>query len=35
VPPDRDDEPVREFRAFTADLIALTDWLPEFDTYGT
>jgi hypothetical protein len=27
VPPDRDDEPVREFRAFTADLIALADWL--------
>ncbi|MCE4540797.1 IS110 family transposase [Pelomonas sp. P7] len=27
VPADRDDEPVREFRAFTADLIALADWL--------
>ncbi len=27
VPPDRDDEPVREFRSFTADLIALADWL--------
>ena len=27
VSPDRDDEPVREFRAFTADLIALADWL--------
>ncbi len=27
VPPDRDDEPVREFRAFTTDLIALADWL--------
>ncbi len=27
VPPDRDDEPVREFKSFTADLIALADWL--------
>ena len=27
VPPDRDDESVREFRAFTVDLIALADWL--------
>lgn len=27
VPPDRDDEPVREFRSFTADLNALADWL--------
>lgn len=27
VPPDRDDEPVREFRSFTADLIELADWL--------
>ena len=27
VPPDRDDEPVREFRAFTADLVALAGWL--------
>ena len=27
VPPDRDDEPVREFRSFTADLIRLADWL--------
>jgi transposase len=27
VPPDRDDEPVREFRSFTADLHALADWL--------
>lgn len=27
VPPDRDDEPVREFRAFTADLMLLADWL--------
>jgi transposase len=27
VPPDRDDEPVREFSAFTADLNRLADWL--------
>src|SRR5262245_45949813 len=27
VPPDRDDEPVREFKSFTADLNALADWL--------
>jgi hypothetical protein len=27
VPPDRDDEPVREFASFTADLHALADWL--------
>jgi transposase len=27
VPPDRDDEPVREFRAFTTDLMAPADWL--------
>ena len=27
VPPDRDDEPVREFRSFTADLHRLADWL--------
>ncbi|MDP1690667.1 MAG: IS110 family transposase [Burkholderiaceae bacterium] len=27
VPPDRDDEPVREFRSFTANLMALADWL--------
>jgi hypothetical protein len=27
VPPDRDDEPVREFHSFTADLNALADWL--------
>ena len=27
VPPDRDDEPVREFACFTADLNALADWL--------
>jgi transposase len=27
VPPDRDDEPVREFRSFTVDLQRLADWL--------
>ncbi len=27
VPPERDDEPVREFPSFTADLNALADWL--------
>jgi hypothetical protein len=27
VPPDRDDEPVREFPSSTVDLIALVDWL--------
>ncbi len=27
VAPDRDDEPVREFKSFTVDLIALADWL--------
>jgi transposase len=27
VPPDRDDEPVREFASFTADLHRLADWL--------
>ena len=27
VPPDRDDEPVREFASFTADLNRLADWL--------
>jgi transposase len=27
VPPDRDDEPVREYPSFTADLNALADWL--------
>ena len=27
IPPDRDDEPVREFASFTADLNALADWL--------
>ncbi len=29
VPPDRDDQPVREFRSFTADLEQLADWLKE------
>ena len=29
VPPDRDDEPVREFRSFTAELERLADWLAE------
>jgi transposase len=29
VPPDRDDKPVREFKAFTSDLEALADWLGE------
>jgi transposase len=34
VPPDRDDEPVREFKSFTADLNGLADWLEacEIDT---
>ncbi|KFB66115.1 MAG: hypothetical protein CAPSK01_004610 [Candidatus Accumulibacter vicinus] len=27
VPPDRDDQPVREFPSFTVDLNALADWL--------
>jgi hypothetical protein len=27
VPPDRDDEPVREFRSFTVNLMRLADWL--------
>ena len=27
VPPDRDEQPVRKFPAFTADLVALADWL--------
>ena len=27
VPPDRDEESVREFRSFTADLEALAQWL--------
>ena len=27
VPPDRDDEPVREFPSFTVDLNAIADWL--------
>ena len=29
VPPDRDPEPVRRFAAFTADLVALADWLRQ------
>jgi transposase len=29
VPEDRDDKPVREFKAFTADLYRLADWLGE------
>ncbi len=29
VPPDRDDEPVREFRSFTGELERLADWLGE------
>jgi transposase len=29
VPPDRDDQPVREFRSFTAELDRLADWLGE------
>ena len=29
VPPDRDPEPVRSFRCFTADLNALADWLKQ------
>lgn len=29
VPPDRDDEPVREFASFTADLHCLADWLRD------
>jgi len=29
VPPDRDSEPVRQFRSFTADLNQLADWLLE------
>lgn len=34
VPPDRDDEPVREFKSFTTDLNGLADWLEacEIDT---
>ncbi len=27
VPPDRDEQPVREFSSFTADLLRLADWL--------
>ena len=29
VPPDRADEPVREFPSFTVDLNAIADWLKE------
>jgi len=29
VPPDRDPQPVREFRTFTADLHRLADWLAQ------
>ena len=29
VPPDRDDQPVRRFSAFTVDLLALADWLKQ------
>ena len=29
VPPDRDPQPVREFRTFTADLHRLADWLVQ------
>jgi transposase len=29
VPPDRDDEPVREFKSFTEDLERLADWLKD------
>ena len=29
VPPDRDDEPVREFASFTTDLHRLADWLRD------
>jgi len=34
VPPDRDDDPVREFKSFTVDLNSLADWLEacEIDT---
>jgi transposase len=31
VPPDRDDEPVREFPSFTVDLNAIADWLTACD----
>lgn len=31
VPPERDDQPVREFRSFTADLHQLADWLSQCD----
>src|SRR5258708_30919870 len=29
VPPDRDEQPVRRFSAFTVDLLALADWLKQ------
>src|SRR5262245_33378365 len=29
VPPERDPQPVREFRTFTADLLRLADWLVQ------
>ncbi|TCO97197.1 transposase IS116/IS110/IS902 family protein [Rubrivivax gelatinosus] len=37
VPPDRDDEPVREFASFTGDLLRLADWLAAcgVDTVAT
>ena len=31
VPPDRDEQPVREFRSFTPALIDLADWLTACD----
>jgi transposase len=31
VPPDRDNEPVREFPSFTVDLDAMADWLKACD----
>ena len=31
VPSNRDDDPVREFKAFTADLRAMADWLRSCD----
>jgi hypothetical protein len=34
VPPDRDDEPVRQFRSFTVDLEALAQWLKECGVEG-
>ena len=37
VPPDRDEEPVREFASFTVDLNAIADWLTAcgVDTVAT